>query len=171
MSESAETVGVLSDTHLSGPTPELLRLCEDHFKDCQRLLHAGDVVSGSVLDALSERWHVEAVRGNMDFAPELARLPRRRLVTVGGLSIGLIHGGGAPAGIEQRVVAAFAQGEEDPPPVIIHGHTHRPVDDVLLGVRILNPGSATEARHAPHRSVGRLTVDRGGVRFEILPVA
>ncbi len=164
---TTETVGVLSDTHLSTCTPELLAVCQAHFSGCKRLLHAGDSVSVKVLRALSRRWLVEAVRGNMDSDPALHGLPDTRVVSVGGLPVGLYHGHGAPGGIEERVVAAFG---DDVPPVIVFGHSHAATDTVYHNVRLLNPGSPTDRRWAPFRSVGRLTVQDSQVDFEIIPL-
>lgn len=162
-----ETVGVLSDTHLSTCTPELLSVCEAHFAGCERILHAGDSVSGELLGALAQRWQVDAVRGNMDSDPALQILPETRVVSVGGLPVGIYHGHGTPGGIEARVVAAF----DDPvPPVIVFGHSHTAADLVYQGVRLLNPGSPTDRRWAPYRSVARLTVAGEQVDFEIIPL-
>lgn len=166
-STKSETVGVLSDTHLSTCTPELLALCEAHFADCDRILHAGDWVTYEVLRALEDLWQVDAVRGNMDFDPDLRRLPQTRVVTVGGGQVGLCHGHGAPGGIEARVVTAFG---DAPPPVIVFGHSHAPTDTQYHGIRLINPGSPTDRRWAPFRSVGRLTVTDGQVDFEIIPL-
>ncbi len=167
MTATRETVGVLSDTHLGGPTEPFLALCEQHFADCARILHAGDVVDICVLQALEARWQVEAVRGNMDHLGAVTRLPRMRVVQVGGLDIGLVHGSGSGLNMAERVIAAFG---EAPPPVIIHGHTHLAEDRVVDGIRILNPGSPTDPRRAPYPSLARLTVDGADVRFDILPI-
>lgn len=164
---NAETVGVLSDTHLHDATPRLLALCERHFAGCARILHAGDVTEAAVLEVLGRRWRIEAVRGNMDLSPEVAGLPRRRLVTVGGLPIGLCHGAHPQSELHARLRAAFG---EPPPQVIVHGHTHLATDETVDGVRFLNPGSPTDPRNAPYPSLARLTVNGGGVTFEIVPL-
>jgi len=74
MLPKCEVIGVISDTHLSGPRPDLLALLRSHLGDCTRLVHCGDVVDPSVLEALGQKWEVLAVRGNMD--PDLG-IPRR----------------------------------------------------------------------------------------------
>ena len=163
----SETVGVLSDTHLHDATPALLAACERYLGDCARLLHAGDITEAAVLEALGRRWRGEAVRGNMDFSPSLAHLRRRRMVQVGGLSIGLTHGSGGQSGLEERLLDAFG---DAPPAVIIHGHSHRASDRFYQGVRFLNPGSATDPRDGSSPSLGRLTVTGDTVTFEILPL-
>lgn len=162
-----ETVGVISDTHLQAASPELLALLGSLLGDCTRLLHAGDIVDRGVLDLLASRFGVEAVRGNMDMGPDLRDLPRKRLVRVGGLEVGLCHGAGSPGSIEQYLINQFAP---SPPRVIVYGHTHRASDRTVEGVRLLNPGSPTDRRSAPLCTVGRLTVSGEDVRFEVIPI-
>lgn len=162
---TSETVGVLSDTHLDEASPALVGACERLFVGCSRILHAGDVIEAAVLESLGPRFLVEAVRGNMDFSPTLAHLPRHRIVQVGGLSIGLAHGAGPSSGLEERILDLFG---DAPPRVIVHGHSHVAADRVVGGVRFLNPGSATDPRAAPFRSAARLTVSGLAVTFEIL---
>ncbi|MFH2007431.1 MAG: metallophosphoesterase family protein [bacterium] len=166
-SNAPETVGVLSDTHLGECTAELLKVCETHFHDCERILHAGDVVSLAVLRGLAPRWEVLAVRGNMDFAPDLRELPRRRVVQVGGLWVGLRHGDGGAGSIESRLLGEFGS---RPPPAIVYGHTHEAADLTFQGVRLLNPGSPTDRRWAPYRSVARLTINGDRIDFKIIAI-
>lgn len=167
MTVPVETVGVVSDTHLPSASPELLALLDSLLEGCTRLLHAGDIVDRGVLDLLASRFDVEAVRGNMDSFPDLRDLPRKRIVTVGGLRVGLCHGAGAAGAIEPYLLEQFAP---SPPPVIVFGHTHRATDRMVQGVRFLNPGSPTDRRSAPLCTVGRLTVSGEDVRFEVIPV-
>jgi hypothetical protein len=160
------TIGVLSDTHLPGLTADLLNACKKHFEDCRFLLHAGDVTGSQVLDELEAHgWEVAAVAGNMDFEPSILRLPRSRVIERGGVRIGVCHGSGPPAGIRRRVREAFGG---DPPEVIVYGHTHQPDDTVEAGIRFLNPGSPTDSRSAPHRTMARLTIERGKVCFDVI---
>ncbi|MDY0003853.1 MAG: metallophosphoesterase family protein [Polyangia bacterium] len=163
-----ESVGVISDTHLEEASQALLAAVRRHLAGCERILHAGDITEAPVLEALGGLFRVEAVRGNMDFGSGTSGLPRRRLVQVGGLTVGLIHGSGGPSGQYERLLEAFG---DDPPPVIVHGHSHRAGDLVFRGVRFLNPGSATAPRGDAPPTIGRLTVAGGVViGFEILPL-
>ena len=47
--------------------------------------------------------------------------------------------------------------------VVIHGHTHIPRNQVLDGVRYINPGSATRPRGGSKKSMARLTIECGKV--------
>lgn len=145
-------IGVVSDTHLRTPSPELLRLAEVHFRDVDLILHAGDLVELSVLEAFSP-CRVEAVAGNMDSAAAKSSLPLKRIVKAGLFRIGLIHGWGGPAGIEQRIRPEFTDID-----CLVYGHTHRPANHVVAGVLFFNPGSATEKAYTTQNTVGILNL-------------
>lgn len=126
-------------------------------------MHAGDVVTLAVLRELEAFAPVEAVYGNMD-EPALAEaLPERRVVEVGGARIGLVHIPGARAGREERLVTWFPGCD-----AIVYGHTHVPQVEQHRGVWILNPGSPTERRRAPRRSMLLLEISKGGLEPRLL---
>lgn len=159
-------IGVLSDTHLNNLTPELLEICENHFKDCSKIFHAGDVTNPLVLEELNAHgWEVLAVRGNMDLHPGLAHIPRKRVVKLGDVSVGMCHGWGGPGSIKERVLGEF---QSSPPSIILYGHTHNADDSTYGGVRFLNPGSPTDKRRAPFASAARLLVQGKDVNFELI---
>ena len=55
-------IGVISDTH------GLVRSeINEFFKDCDLIIHAGDIVSNDVILELQKICKVEAVRGNNDY--------------------------------------------------------------------------------------------------------
>jgi hypothetical protein len=113
-------------------------MIESHFKDVDRIVHAGDFVDWTVAEYLSGLKELMAVCGNMDPDPIRKAFPRKRVVEVEQFKIGLIHGGGAPFGIEERIRKEF-----DGVDAIIYGHTHTPVSHQVKGVYLFNPGSAT----------------------------
>lgn len=120
-----------------------------------------------MLEEISAHFEVIAVRGNMDFGPEMEGLPRRRVVRIGSLDVGLRHGDGSPNGIEERILAEFGA---PPPDLIVYGHTHRAADRLVGGVRFVNPGSPVHGRSESGGSVGRLTVTGTRARFEIIRI-
>lgn len=161
-------VGLLSDTHLSSLSGELLKICQTQFRDVELILHAGDVVAPLVLEELEAHgFRVLAVRGNMDYHSGLGHLPETRVVEVGAVTVGICHGGGSCAGSRLRILERFG----DPAPdLIVYGHTHEPDDTVEAGVRFVNPGSPTDRRFAEYRSLGRLTVRGEKVEVELIRV-
>ncbi len=151
----ALTIGVLSDTHFTDPFEGagfFRRLCESCFADASIILHAGDLVHPDALLGFGD-CPVYAVRGNMD--PSARELPLRRVVEIGPFRIGMIHGWGAPEGLEERVLAEFSDERLD---ALVYGHSHRPVCHLRKGLLLLNPGSPTDRRQAPTHTVGLLDV-------------
>ncbi|HMB52877.1 MAG TPA: metallophosphoesterase family protein, partial [Thermoanaerobaculia bacterium] len=63
-------LGVISDTH-GQLRPEVTALLDG----CDAILHAGDVGDPAILATLADIAPVTAVRGNVDVAGALARLP------------------------------------------------------------------------------------------------
>ena len=112
------------------------------------ILHAGDVVAAPVLRELEAFAPVEAVFGNMDEQALRETLPERRIVAVEGVRIGMVHIPGERAGREERLVSWFPGCD-----AVVYGHTHVPQLEQHRGVWILNPGSPTERRRAPQRSL------------------
>jgi len=165
-------VGVISDTHLapsgfrkmtakiiqkiSEDLESLKALIEPHFKGADAILHAGDLVDLFVLDMLRGFGTVYAVAGNMDPADVRAPLPQKRIVELGKFRIGMIHGFGSPHGLSQRIRHEFAGEKLD---CIVFGHSHQPYDRIEDGVLMFNPGSPTDRRFAPRRTIGILHLE------------
>ena len=55
--------------------------------------------------------------------------------------------------------------------VVISGHSHIPKQEMRNGVLYFNPGSAGPRRFQLPVTVGRLIVERGSVRGEIIPLS
>ena len=144
-------IGVISDTHLLEPSEELERIVQDHFSDAEMILHAGDFVHKSIVDFF-QRWNVIAVCGNMDAGEVRAVLPEKRIIDVSGFQVGLIHGWGAPIGLEKRIRSEF-------PPLdcLVYGHTHYPANHRKGGILFFNPGSPTRSFTGRH-TIGILTL-------------
>ena len=128
------------------------KLSHGSFADVDVILHAGDNVYPDLISCFYPTpWY--GVRGNMD-VPD-ATLPIQRIVNLAGVRIGMVHGWGAPKGIEKRVITCFASSEID---VLVFGHSHRPVCHKVGSVLLFNPGSPTDRRSAPYHTVGILHV-------------
>lgn len=162
-------VVVLADTHLrlAGPTgarsaaagvggfPEA---AWSHVVGADAILHAGDVLDQAVLDLLSGVAPLYAVLGNNDLGLT-GVLPPVRTVDLGGLRLGLIHDSGPTQGRPARLRRRFPDCD-----VVVFGHSHVPVDEEGVdGQRLFNPGSPTQRRTQPFRSLGELRIGGGAL--------
>jgi uncharacterized protein len=116
-----------------------------------------------VLAELGRLAPVEAVHGNMDVASLQATLPERRVVEAGEARIGVIHDSGPRLGREARLAAAFPGCG-----AVVYGHTHIAQVERFENVWILNPGSPTDRRAAPTRSMLVLEVEGPLVRPRLI---
>jgi predicted phosphodiesterase len=96
--------------------------------------------------------------------PSLRReLPARRLVEAERARIGMLHDAGPRQGRLDRLRAAFPDAG-----AVVFGHSHLPLHEESGGFQIFNPGSPTERRRAPTRSMGLANVEDGRIRFELV---
>jgi putative phosphoesterase len=159
-------LGLLSDTHLAGADGRLEALLAGPLGPAEVLLHAGDYTGEGVLDHLefADARPFYGVAGNMDLGPVARRLPGARMIDLGGLRVGLIHGWGPPLGLEERVLAAFPES----PDLLVFGHSHQAYQGRRGRSLLINPGSAFDRRRAPRCTVALVEVGPAGVdvRFE-----
>jgi putative phosphoesterase len=153
-------IAVISDTHLPRGARRLPAACVERLRAADLIVHAGDLVSVGVLEELRAFGPpVVAVVGNVDEPSLHALLPERTEVEVEGVRIGVVHDAGPRAGREARLAAAFPGCA-----AVVYGHSHLPQVELHDGVWILNPGSPTERRRAPARSMIELEVAGGELR-------
>jgi len=166
ISTAVTTVAVVSDTHLPRGARRLPEACLEQLRGADLILHGGDFTGASVLEELRALGPpVEAVRGNMDDAALRAALPAERVVEAGGARIGIVHDGGLRAGREARLAARFPRCH-----AVVYGHTHVPQVERFGEVWVLNPGSPTERRSAPRRSLLVLEIEAGEIRPQLVTV-
>ena len=152
-------VVVLSDTH----APRFWRACPPAvavaLRDADLILHAGDVCTAAVLDELAAVAPVRAVLGNND-GPEVAAWGATETAEfdLEGLAVAMIHDSGPQLGRLSRLRRRFPAAG-----LVIFGHSHIPVDETADGLRIINPGSPTDKRRQPHRTLQVLDISNGAV--------
>jgi hypothetical protein len=123
--------------------------CVERLGAADLILHAGDFTGAAFLEWLRGLGPpVEAVAGNMDEPALQASLPETRIVEAGGLRIGMVHIPGPAQGRAERLIGRFPDCD-----AIVYGHTHLPEVERVSGVWILNPGSPTERRRAPEKTM------------------
>ena len=84
-----------------------------------------------------------------------ALLPAATVVHLGGRRIGLTHGGGGTADLEDRVAGLFTDVD-----VIVYGHSHIPASHTRDGILFFNPGTATGMSRTGLHTVGILELGK-----------
>jgi len=147
------TLGVISDTH-GLLRPEAVAA----LRGSDRILHAGDIGALEILEALAQIAPVTAVRGNVDTGRWACALPATEVVEAGGVSIYILHD------LDQLDLMPKAAGFR----LVVYGHSHQPKIEERNGILYFNPGSAGPRRFHLPVSVGRLRIEAGRVRAELV---
>ena len=153
MAAPERLVGVVSDTH-GLLRPEVVKA----LQGVERIVHAGDVGSPSVLEELRAIAPVVAVRGNNDRGAWASRLPVTEVVELGGALLYLIHDLGE---LDLDPAAAGFH-------AVVSGHSHRPKVERRDGVLYLNPGSVGPRRFALPIAFALLRVKRRSLHATVV---
>lgn len=145
-------IGLISDTH-DLLRPEAL----ERLRDSDHIIHAGDVCSREILDALAALAPLTAVRGNNDRGAWARKLPKRARVQLAGIDVCVIHE-------RAQLDDELANGAR----VVVFGHSHKPLVEECDGVLFVNPGSAGPRRFKFPIAVGELRIERGAVAARII---
>jgi putative phosphoesterase len=146
-------VGAISDTH-GLMRPQAL----DALRGVDHIIHAGDIGSVEVLDALRAIAPVTAIRGNNDRSAWARTLPDTATVEMGGVRLYVLHN------VHELDLDPAAAGYA----AVIAGHSHRPAADLRDGVLFVNPGSAGPRRFTLPVAVARLQVQGTTVAAELI---
>jgi putative phosphoesterase len=136
-------IAILGDTHVPSRAREIPDWVVKRVTAADHVVHTGDFDSQKAYDRMRDLAPtLTAVRGNTDPNHQLG-LPSVTTLVAGGVEFVVTHGDGRGRYDDVVVDQTRAHGGADA--VGVAGHTHRPRDDVVDGVRLLNPGSATGA--------------------------
>jgi predicted phosphodiesterase len=93
-------------------------------------------------------------------------LPETLECTFDGVRVAMIHDSGPRAGREGRLRRRFPDAD-----LVVFGHSHVPWNEAgLEGQWLLNPGSPTERRGQPHRTMATIDIGDGRFRTQVLTV-
>jgi uncharacterized protein len=152
---------VVADTHVPKRAKDLPAEVWAAVDAADVVIHAGDWVDVSLLDALEARAaRLIGVAGNNDGPALRARLPMVARATLAGVRFAVVHETGDRTGREQRCAAAYPDTD-----VLVFGHSHIPWDTTAEGgLRLLNPGSPTDRRRQPDRTYLSVVAESGALR-------
>jgi putative phosphoesterase len=156
LQDDVHVLGIISDTH-GLMRPEAIKALEG----VKMIIHAGDVGTPEVLDALRAIAPVVAVRGNNDKGEWAHALPETEVVEVGDIALYVLHD---VKTLDLDPVAAGFQ-------VVISGHSHQPATANRQGVLFLNPGSAGPRRFKLPVSVARLIIHGDTLDAQLVELA
>ena len=147
-------VGIIADTHGLLRDEALVTL-----QDCELILHLGDVghkdEDKAILECLETLAPVHCVRGNIDTAEWAMSLPMQQDIIVNDHFLHLVHR-----------LEDF--GWSTPCDAVLHGHSHKPLNDTQAGTLFFNPGAAGKRRFKLPITLGKLWIDQRGIRGVII---
>lgn len=148
---------VLSDTHVGDRVKHLDARLLQNFRAFhpEGILHSGDISSLEALEELQTIAPVTAVQGNRDWFRRL-KLPKEQRLDINGLHVVLTHGHVSMWHYALNYlrllitgrkinVRAFRERLEKLYPeadLIIFGHTHYQLHEIINGKHFINPGAA-----------------------------
>ncbi len=146
-------VGVISDTHGLIRSEAL-----DLLEGVECIIHAGDVGTLQVLEALQSIAPVIAVEGNIDVGRWAVPLTKTEVVELDHTRLYVLHNL-SELDLDPQVAGFHA---------VIFGHSHRSQVETRRGVLYLNPGSAGPKRFSLPVSVALLGVEDGQLEAQII---
>lgn len=161
------TIGILSDTHISEPSPEFLRKTRDCFSECDIIVHAGDLTDIGILSVFANK-KVYAVAGNCCNMRTQKTLNQAEVFEIEGLIFALCHGANGPRhNIEDRLFDTYPEAD-----CIIYGHTHITACHTTGSVLYINPGSfQSTGRYGAAGTYAIAKIEGGKVVAKIMEVS
>lgn len=136
-------IGIISDTH------GLLRKeVENQLKDCNLIVHCGDIGKQEVIDKLIELGKVEFIKGNVDKNIDISLAPKDKIIEVMNKRIYLIHN------IAELNIDLY-KGNID---IVMYGHSHKSKIYKEDGILYINPGSVGPRRFKLPTTMMKLTI-------------
>lgn len=154
-------LALIADTHLRAGGHSLPEACVEQIRWADLVLHAGDVSTEEALEAIEAiGTPLRAVHGNVDTPQLQKRLPADLSLDLEGIAVAMVHDAGPAKGRLERLRSRYPDAD-----LVVFGHSHMPLDEEREGFRIFNPGSPTQRRRAPSRTIG--VAEIGGGRVEL----
>ena len=141
-------IAVISDTH-SLLRPEII----EKIKECELIIHAGDIASKETVEAIEALGTTHFVRGNADKGSWVDEIPVNKELELWGLKIFMIH---------NRKQIKDDLSDKD---IVIYGHSHKYSEEYKENVCYFNPGSCGPRRFHQEITMAVLTVNEEDKSF------
>lgn len=150
-------IGIIADTHIPIKALSIPEKVLKAFKNVDMVIHAGDLIDARTIKQLQKYCpNVKAVCGNMDEHDLKETLPEKQILKIGKYRVGVMHGWGPPNSIIKVLKETFKKDKVD---IIIFGHSHNPINEMVDGILFFNPGSPTDTTFAPYNSYGLIELN------------
>lgn len=136
-------IGIISDTH------GLLRKeVESKLKDCDLIVHCGDIGKKDVIDKLNKLGKVEFIKGNIDKNIAIQIAPKDKILEFMNKRIYLIH----------NIAEVDIDLHKENIDIVIYGHSHKAKIHEEDGILYINPGSVGPRRFKLPTTMMKLTI-------------
>jgi putative phosphoesterase len=155
---------LLADTHVPRRAKALPAVLWDEVDRADVVVHAGDWVEVSLVDAVEARARLIGCYGNNDGPDLRTRLPEVARAELDGVRLAVVHETGPSTGRDERMAAVYPDVD-----LLVFGHSHIPWDATAsTGLRLLNPGSPTDRRRQPFCTYLTLDIVAGEIGDVVL---
>jgi len=152
---------IISDTHMPKYNKAIPQKMMSFMNDVDLIIHVGDFQSYEVYELFCQQKKVFAVHGNNDDDQLTQLLPRKSIIEIEDVKIGLFHGHGLSMGVNKKnntLNRTLSEFKYDVVDLIIFGHSHIPFIKKIDNITLFNPGSPTNKRLQKQYSFGILTI-------------
>lgn len=144
-------IGIISDTH------GLLREeVKENLKNCDLILHAGDIGKYHVIDELNKICKSEFVKGNCDKNIDSNLIKEERIINIRGTKIYLIHD-------ISKIKVDLHREDID---IVVYGHSHKSNIYEKDGILYINPGSVGPRRFKLPITMAKLIIADNDIKYE-----
>ncbi len=145
---SKHKIAIISDTH-SLLRPEII----EKIKECEMIIHAGDIASKETAEKLKSLGRVYFVRGNADKDSWADEIPVSQELELWGINIFIIH--------NRRQIENELSGMD----IVIYGHSHKYSEEYKDSICYFNPGSCGPRRFHQEITMAILTINEADKSF------
>ncbi len=152
------SVALISDTH-SYLGQDVIK----HISDVDEIWHAGDIgVMGTAKEIEAIGPKTRMVWGNIDNKDLRAQYPLEQVFTLGGIKVYMVHIGGYPGRIYNKIKARIKQEQPD---LYICGHSHilKVMRDQEHDLLHMNPGACGISGFHKFRTLLKFEIDNGAI--------
>ncbi|WP_315121352.1 metallophosphoesterase family protein [uncultured Clostridium sp.] len=158
-------IGVISDTHFTKRSEDILKIIDRYFSDVDMIIHVGDFNSINVIENIEKKKRFAGVYGNNDGSNVREYLREKAIINIEGYKIGMYHGHGDKKTAMDRAYNEFKDSKID---IIIFGHSHQPIIKTRNKILMINPGSPTRKLKERWYSYVLLELDRKKIEAKVV---